>query len=66
MTAPLAKPESGSRLLVRRRYYIGCDIANPRGRAATELGVTRQGLTKLMTRLGIADPSNPNNNVAVD
>jgi DNA-binding NtrC family response regulator len=26
-----------------------------RGRAATELGVTRQGLTKLMTRLGIAD-----------
>ena len=26
-----------------------------RGRAATELGVTRQGLTKLMTRLGIAE-----------
>jgi DNA-binding NtrC family response regulator len=26
-----------------------------RGRAAGELGVTRQGLTKLMTRLGIAD-----------
>ena len=26
-----------------------------RGRAATELGITRQGLTKLMTRLGIAD-----------
>jgi DNA-binding NtrC family response regulator/tetratricopeptide (TPR) repeat protein len=26
-----------------------------RGRAAAELGVTRQGLTKLMTRLGIAD-----------
>jgi transcriptional regulator with PAS, ATPase and Fis domain len=26
-----------------------------RGRTATELGVTRQGLTKLMTRLGIAD-----------
>jgi DNA-binding NtrC family response regulator len=26
-----------------------------RGHAATELGVTRQGLTKLMTRLGIAD-----------
>jgi DNA-binding NtrC family response regulator len=26
-----------------------------RGRAATELGVTRQGLTKLMTRLGIGD-----------
>ncbi len=26
-----------------------------RGRAAEELGVTRQGLTKLMTRLGIAD-----------
>ena len=25
-----------------------------RGRAATELGVTRQGLTKLLTRLGIA------------
>ena len=25
-----------------------------RGRAAEELGVTRQGLTKLMTRLGIA------------
>jgi DNA-binding NtrC family response regulator len=24
-----------------------------RGRAAAELGVTRQGLTKLMTRLGI-------------
>ena len=26
-----------------------------RGRAAAELGVTRQGLTKLMSRLGIAD-----------
>ena len=26
-----------------------------RGRAATELGVSRQGLTKLLTRLGIAD-----------
>jgi len=26
-----------------------------RGRAAGELGVTRQGLTKLMARLGIAD-----------
>ncbi|MSO46335.1 MAG: hypothetical protein EXQ59_06185 [Acidobacteria bacterium] len=26
-----------------------------RGRAASELGVTRQGLTKLMTRLGIGD-----------
>jgi len=26
-----------------------------RGRAATELGVSRQGLTKLMTRLGIVD-----------
>jgi DNA-binding NtrC family response regulator/tetratricopeptide (TPR) repeat protein len=26
-----------------------------RGRAATELGVTRQGLTKLLTRLGIAN-----------
>jgi DNA-binding NtrC family response regulator len=26
-----------------------------RGRAAAELGVTRQGLTKLLTRLGIAD-----------
>jgi DNA-binding NtrC family response regulator len=26
-----------------------------RGRAAAELGVTRQGLTKLMTRLGISD-----------
>jgi DNA-binding NtrC family response regulator len=26
-----------------------------RGRAAAELGVTRQGLTKLMTRLGIAN-----------
>jgi len=25
-----------------------------RGRAASELGVTRQGLTKLMTRLGIS------------
>ena len=25
-----------------------------RGRAAAELGVTRQGLTKLMTRLGIS------------
>ena len=25
-----------------------------RGRAAAELGVTRQGLTKLMSRLGIA------------
>ena len=27
-----------------------------RGRAAAELGLTRQGLTKLMTRLGIAEP----------
>jgi DNA-binding NtrC family response regulator len=27
-----------------------------RGRAAAELGVTRQGLTKLMARLGISDP----------
>jgi transcriptional regulator with GAF, ATPase, and Fis domain len=26
-----------------------------RARAAEELGVTRQGLAKLMTRLGIAD-----------
>jgi DNA-binding NtrC family response regulator len=26
-----------------------------RGRAAVELGVSRQGLTKLMTRLGIAN-----------
>ena len=26
-----------------------------RGRAAAELGVTRQGLTKLMTRLGIEE-----------
>jgi len=26
-----------------------------RGRAAIELGVSRQGLTKLMTRLGIVD-----------
>jgi DNA-binding NtrC family response regulator len=26
-----------------------------RSRAAEELGVSRQGLTKLMTRLGIAD-----------
>ena len=30
-----------------------------RGRAADELGVTRQGLTKLMTRLGIAAETGP-------
>jgi DNA-binding NtrC family response regulator len=57
-----ARPDSSWRLDEARRTFdtrfIRAALARSgghRARAAEELGVTRQGLTKLMVRLGIAE-----------
>jgi DNA-binding NtrC family response regulator len=63
LPAPFAVASAGaaSRLEEARRTFeerfVRAALARTgghRGRAAAELGVTRQGLTKLMTRLGIS------------